>query len=488
MGTRPFALASAVAFVAACSAGYRVDDGEYCRRRPADPFCVGVGGGAGASGLGGGGAGPGGASGDAGTGGASGIGGGGGGSSGNGPCANDAACSIEKGGGSLCLGDACTEATATCAKATLVVVPDTAFTGAFDADLGGACFYRALGPALAAAAQSGGVTTRVVVYATAVEGPAVVPNGVRLEGRATAPATLIALTAGGASGAGGGAGASGAGGAGGGNATPALVTLGDGAALAGFVLDAEGAVGVRVAAGKASLEGPLELRGGKPALAVEGTARATVTGKAEAAVLFTGNARGVGVGPTASLTMAGDASETGLVLTGTNGGAAVLVEAGGTAAEVALTGVQLRGNTGGDVLGGTGAIEVRPGRKVALMNNVFENNNRGLNLNGGGASAPDAFVNVSLTGNRFVVGASAGVAICGADFFAGTTLLRLGAGNELPSGTVDTQAECAALTQQDSCNGGATPAQRDLGVLDIAKPFVVQCPTLPSRRVSGALP
>lgn len=75
-------------------------------------------------------------------------------------------------------------------------------------------------------------------------------------------------------------------------------------------------------------------------------------------------------------------------------------------------------------------------------------------------------VNLSLAGNRFVVGASAGVAICGADFLAGTTLSRLGAGNEPPSGAVDTQAACAALAQQDNCNGGAAPERRDLGVLD----------------------
>ncbi len=405
-----------------------------------------------------------------------------GGSGGDAACVGDAACTEA---GSLCVGKACTEPTTSCAKATLVVVPDPAFAGELAAELEGACFYRALGPALAAAAVNGDATTRVVAYASAVEGPAAVPAGVRLEGRPTAPATLVTLAGGGASGAGGGAGAAGAGGAG---VAPALVTLGDKAALAGFALDAEGAVGVRVATGKAALEGPLELRGGKPALSVEGTATATVTGKADATVLFTANARGVRVGPTAGLTMTGDTSETGLAFIGTNGGAAVLVEAGGTAAEVALTGVQFRSNTGGDVLGGEGAVEVRSGRKVTSASNVFENNSRGLTLNGGGVSGPNDFVNVSLAGNRFVVGASAGVAICGADFLAATTLLRLGTGNELPSGTVDTQAECAALSQQDGCNGGASPAQRDLGVLDIAKPFVVQCPSLPPRLAGGALP
>lgn len=461
------------ALAAACSSGFRVNPDGYCQRRPEDPACAaGAGGSAGASSEGGGGAG-----GSSGVGGAAGAAGGGGG-----PCASDAACAADEGAGSLCVVGACTKATADCTKATLVVVPDAAFAGALGADVAGACFYRALGAALAAAAAPASGTTRVLVYAAAVGGPAQVPAGVRLEGRATAPATLVGLTAGGAGGAGGGAGAAGAGGAG---VAPTLVTLGDGAALTGFALDAEGAVGVRVATGEASLEGPLELRGGKPALSVEGSATATVTGTQAAPVLFTDNARGVVVASAAGLTMTGDKSEAGLVLTDTNGGAAVLVEAGGTSAEVALTGVRFQGNTGSDVFGGTGAVEVRPGRKATLSDNVFENNRNGLRLNGLGTSEANDFVNVSLVGNRFVVSASAGVAICGALLNASSTLLFLGAGNELPSGVVATQAACSALTQQGNCNGGAAPEQRDLGVLDVAKPFVVQCPSLPPR-VGGA--
>ncbi|HEU4534154.1 MAG TPA: hypothetical protein VFS00_08550, partial [Polyangiaceae bacterium] len=467
MQLRAFGWVGAFA-LGACSSGYFVDQAEVCRRAPSAPGCPGPGGAAGASGFGGGGAGPGGEAGGAGTAGAAGLGGGGAG--GKAPCASDGACAADVGTGSVCVAGDCTAAAATCSKATLVVVAEGRDPG--DAALEGACHYRLLAPALADAV--GGATARVLVYASSVAGPVTVPDGVRLEGRATAPETLVVLAGGGAGGAGGGAGVAGAGGSG---PAPALATLGDGAALAGFALDAAGAVGVRVAAGKASLEGPFELRGGKPALSVEGTAVATVTGKAEAAVLFTGNARGVAVGPTAGLTMTGDRSETGLVLTGTNGGAAVLVEAGGTAANVALTGVRLADNRGSDVVGGEGAIEVRPGRKVTLTDNVLENNSRGLRLNGGGVSESSDFVNVSLVGNRFVVGASAGVAICGALLNASSTLLFFGASNELPSGAVDTQAACAALAQQDGCNGGAAPAQRDLGVLDIAKPFVVQCPS-----------
>lgn len=461
--------AGAFALVPACMAGSddtgpltcgeAADLGRPC----AEAGRGGVGGAGGVSGVGG-------------TGGAGQGGGGTGGSGGSDACDADGECTAA---GSLCVKAACTEPAASCTKGTLVVVPDGASEGGIAAELAGACHYRALSPALAAAVSNGSATTLVAVYAAAVEGPAVVPAGVRLEGRPTAPAALVDLTAGGTSGAAGSGGTGGSAGGGGGAVAP-LVALGNKATLVGFALDAGGAVGVRVAAGEAALEGPLELRGGAPALAVEGTAKATVTGKAEAAVLFTSNVRGaVAVGPAAGLTMTGDKSATGLVVAGTAGGAAILVEAGDSSAEVAITGVQLRANTGSDVVRGEGAVEVRPGRKVALADNLFENNGRGLQLNGGGVSGANDFVNVSLTGNRFVVGASAGVAICGALLNASSTLLFLAAGNELPSGTVDTQAECSALAQQGNCNGGASPAQRDIGVLNIAKPFVVQCPDLP---------
>src|SRR5262245_15021735 len=175
---------------------------------------AGAGGAAGVSGSGGGG-------GVGGVGGSGGV--GPGGSGGSDACASDGACAAA---GSLCVKQACTEPSATCTKATLVVVPDATFVGELAADLAGACFYRALGPALAAAAANAGATTRVLVYAAVVVGPAAVPPGVRLEGRATALATLVALTAGGgvagAGGAGGSAGSAGAAGAGG---AVALVTL-----------------------------------------------------------------------------------------------------------------------------------------------------------------------------------------------------------------------------------------------------------------------
>jgi hypothetical protein len=93
------------------------------------------------------------------------------------------------------------------------------------------------------------------------------------------------------------------------------------------------------------------------------------------------------------------------------------------------------------------------------------------------------FVDVSLTDNRFAVSASANVVIGGADLQTATTLLRLGAGNELPSGTVDTEGDCAALTQQDNCNGGAALGQRDLGYM--TNLLGVQCLSLPPRMAGG---
>jgi hypothetical protein len=394
---------------------------------------------------------------------------GGGGSAGAGPCVNDAACLDDKGTGSLCVANACTTPTSGCTKATLVVVPDPAFTGTLDADLAGACFYRALGPALGAVEAS--TTTRVVAYAQQLtaDAPVRVPTGVRLEGRPQAPSATTRLTVGDTAG-------------------KALVTLEAGAGLKGFELGGNNvAAGIVVEGVGAQLEGPLTVRAMTLGLEVVNKASAAVTGTAGEPVLFDQNKRGVVARPAGALTLTGDGA-TGLVFTGTSAGAAVLVEAGGNSAEVALTGVRLATNTGGDVEGGEGAVEVRPGRKLTLTDNVLENNRAGLRLNGLGTSGASDFVNVTLTGNLFVVGASAGVAICGADLSAGTTLLRLAAGNELPSGVVGTQAQCDVLeaAQLGNCNGGAEPGQRDVGYT--TNPLVVQCPTLPLRRTGKALP
>jgi hypothetical protein len=440
--------------VAACSSGFHVDQDEFCRRQPTAPSCPAPGGAAGASGF----AGAGGASGVGGAGGVSGLGGGG---AGGGPCASDGACAADEGAGSLCVGETCTAPTGACAKGTLVVVPDAAFAGELSADLEGACFYRALGPALAAAAAPASGTTRVLVYAAAVEGPAQVPGGVRLEGRATAPATLVALTGGGTSGAGGGAGASGAGG---GGATPVLVTLGAGAALSGFALDGKGVVGgVRAEAGAVRLDGPLTIANTTRALDLGGTADATVAGTEAAPVLVKGNQLGIVVGATAKLALTGDGDKGGVTVEGTTAGAGVLVLAGGVTATVRLEGLLAKDNKV-STADGSGAVELRQGRSVTIKNGVFEGNSRSLTLNGELTSDFTSFTNVVLEGNRFTLATPGqGSTICGSKL-GNQTELNLGPGNVFPLA----MTTCPPA-QVDSCNTGA-----DVGY-DTVNQFAIAC-------------
>jgi hypothetical protein len=392
------------------------------------------------------------------AGGTSGVGGGGAG--GADVCDGDAACAAA---GSLCVTKRCTEPAATCATGTLVVVPDPAFVGDLDAEFAKACHYRALGPALTVAAQGSG-TTRVVVYASAVEGPVDVPAGVRLEGRATAPATLVALTARGASGAGGGAGASGAAGAGGGNTTPALVTLGAGAALAGFALDGKGAVGgVRVEAGAVRLEGPLTVADATRAFDLAGTADATVAGTQAAPVLLKGNRLGIVVGPTTKLALTGDGEKGGVTVEGTTAGAGVLVLAGDLTGAIVLEGLWAKDNKGSSA-DGTGAVEVRQGRAVTIKNSVFEGNSRGLTLNGESTSDFTSFTNVVLEGNRFTLATPGqSSALCGSQL-GSETQLKLGSGNVFPTAMMT-----CPPTQVSNCNTGA-----DVGH-DTANAFAIVC-------------
>ncbi len=458
---RARALGWAGAFaVMACSSGFQIDLDGFCRGRPDSPECPPQGGSAGASGAGG----LGGASGVGGAGGAAGLGDGG---AGGAPCASDAACAADEGAGSLCVGEACTAPSTSCTKATLVVVPGEADEGAVDAQLAGACHYRALAPALADAAggAAGAGTTRVLVYASAVAGPAQVPNGVRLEGRATAPASLVAFTGGGASGAGGGAGASGAGGAGGGHPVPTLVTLGAGAALAGFALDGQGtAVGVKAEAGAVRLEGPVTVANTTRAVDLAGTADATVTGTEAAPVLLKGNRLGLVVGPTAKLTLTGDGDKGGVTVEGTTAGAGVLVLAGGVTSTVRLEGLLAKDNKNSTVTDGTGAVEVRQGRSVTIKGGVFEGNRQSVTLNGELSSGSTAFSNVVLEGNRFTLATPGqGSTICGSQL-GSQTQLRLGPGNVFPVA----MTTCPP-TQVDSCNTGA-----DVGY-DSVNQFALMC-------------
>jgi hypothetical protein len=379
--------------------------------------------------------------------GSSGHGGGGAAGTGGGPCADDAACGTAKGDGSLCVGGACTEAAAACSKATLVVVADD-FIGEVDkAGLDGACFYRQLDPALAAVVV--GATTKVTAFAisAAVAAPLTVPAGVTLEGRTPDPKVPVTLAV----------------------AAPVadapLVSVGAGGGLKGFALDGKGtAGGIKAEAGAVRLEGPLTIADATIGLDLGGTADATLVGTHEAPVRLSANQRGVVVGATAKLALTGDGEMGGVTVAGTTGGAGVLVVTGGSSAAVRLEGLLAKNNKVGTVDDGTGAIEVREGRAVAIKNGVFEGNRQAVTLNGRGSSGPTAFTNVVLEGNRFTLATPGqGSAICGSQL-GSQTQLKIGAGNEFP-----TAATACPPAQTDSCNAGG-----DVGH-DTANAFAIQC-------------
>ncbi|HEU4407705.1 MAG TPA: hypothetical protein VFS43_20745 [Polyangiaceae bacterium] len=304
----------------------------------------------------------------------------------------------------------------------------------------------------------------MVVYASSVAGPAVVPSGVRLEGRATAPASLVALAGAESNGAGGAAGTSGAGGAGGSSAPPALVTLGVGSVLAGFALDGKGAAaGVRAEAGALRLEGPLTVTNTTRAVDLGGTADATVAGTQAAPVLVKGNQLGIVVGPTASLALTGDGEKGGVTVEGTTAGAGVLVLAGEVGPAVRLEGLRAKDNKVGTV-DGTGAVEVRQGRSVTIKNGVFEGNRQAVTLNGELTSGFTSFTNVVLEGNRFTLATPGqGSTICGSQL-GNQTQLRLGPGNVFPLAATN-----CPPAQAGSCNTGA-----DVGY-DTANQFAITC-------------
>jgi hypothetical protein len=391
----------------------------------------------GASGLGGQGGvgGVGGVSGVSGSGGSGGSGGVGGGAGGAG-CVEDGACASQ-GAGSLCVGEVCTKASASCDKAALLVV-EKGFAGTLDDAPLGACYFRALDDALGAVDAE--KTKRLDVYAAAAtaSAPIAVGAGVRLAGHGPAAGQAVALAVTGGGGV-------------------ALVTLGDGASLAGFRLDAQGAKAVAVPAGAASLSGPLELRGGAPALAVEGTAQATVTGSATAKVLVTANARGVVVAAEAAVAMQGGDDPESLVVEDTNGGAAVLFEASTAAGQCSALGkVTLRRNKGVSGTDGTGALEVRRGRQVVVDGCTFEDNRQSVTFNGiGGAagSGPDDFAGVQLQRNQFAAALpteGGGSVVCGSNLGSDNTTLPLRDGNVFPSAL----ACDPAATSSFNCGGG----------------------------------
>jgi hypothetical protein len=379
-----------------------------------------------------------------GAGGTSGVGGGGAG--GQGPCASDAACTADEGAGSLCLGGACTEATATCTKATLVVVAE-GFAGDIDPALDGACFFRQIDPAFGAVVA--GTTAKVVAYAATatVAAPLAVPDGVTLEGRTTDPKVPVLVTV----------------------TTPVagapLVTLGSSGGLKGFAFDGKNAAGgVKAEAGAVRLEGPLTITNATRALDVGGTADATVVGTQEAPVRLSANKQGVVVGATAKLALTGDGAMGGVTIEGTTAGAGVLVLTGDVGPAVRLEGLLVKDNKSSTVNDGTGAVEVRQGRSVTVKNGVFEGNRQAVTLNGESGSGATSFTNVVLEGNRFsLTTPGQGSAICGSQL-GSETQLKLGPGNLFP-----TAMTSCPPTQVGSCNTGA-----DVGH-DTANSFAIVC-------------
>ncbi len=437
------AIAAAVATTHFSCADGDVDGAGDCTEL-VNGGCVppgGSGGASGASGTGGGGAGgaP-----QMGTGG-----GGMGGAGGSGGCEDDAACAPAQ--GSLCIGAACSKRSGQCDEAVRVVVEraDDALASAESRD---ACFYRALAPALTGTASG----TRVAAYAaTAVRasGPVTVPAGVRLEGHAAeaGKAVTLAVTAP--------------------IAGAPLVTMAAGSALAGFALDGGGtARGVAASTGAVRLEGPLRIAATQLALELTGDAVATVRGgNGTPPVVLTGNVRGIDVAQTAGLDLQGDGEAGGVLVETTGMAAGILLRAGDTSFENKLVGLLAKDNAGTSVLNGTGAVEVRQGRKVTVTGCFFRKNIRGINLNGENTSASDSFGSVVIASSTFETPSmTTGTAVCGTGF-TGVTQLVLGNGNVFPSGR-QTPADCTTLgevaNQGGACNGG-----NDLSVLDLAEPF-----------------
>ncbi|MCU0682391.1 MAG: hypothetical protein MUF34_09070 [Polyangiaceae bacterium] len=471
-------IALALAALGACTSAFdgRVDDESFCRTRPDDPVCgafaAGAAGAAGANAIAGSGiGGRSGTAGRAGSGGASGAGSAGsaGGAGGAGPCASDAACAVEVGPGSLCLGGACTKTTG-CDATTLVVV-DQAFVGPIDAALANACSFRQLATADAAIVLD--VTRALVVYAAALrlDAPFRLRRGVALEGRGAGGA-LVALDFAASS-------------------EGALLTLEDGSSATGFALEGHAtAIGVVAADGVASLRGPLTIAHARVALEPSVGATLEARGTQAAPVRLFENAVGARVPGSAALTLEGDGAAAGFVIEGTSGGAGVLVLNGDASAPVRLAGLLARHNLGSSAEG-SGAIEVRRGRTVAIVDGVFEGNVRALSFNGEGTSVFDSFVGVKIERNVFTNRPSASVLLCGTDLDASASL-TIGPDNRFDGTPLLSQAACQQIetSQRSSCELGGP-----LGYTATGKPFDLQCnalpvdlpPRAPSRRSSELL-
>ncbi len=338
---------------------------------------------------------------------------------------------------------------ANCDRARLVVV-QPGFDAKLDPALAGACRFASLDDALAVLAPG---AQRLAIYGqnASAAAPLVLPAGLTFEGHAADPAQPLALAVKAAA------------------AGAPLLTLGAGSTVKGVALEGptvEGEpvpAGVRVASGAVRLEGPLRLRRLSLALSVEGTATATVVGTKAAPVLVSGNARGVVVAPGAGLELTGEGGAS-VVLEKTSKGAALLVEKGdGSDIEITVSGVLVQDNRGSSGLDGTGGIEVRKGRQVAVRGCVFERNVISVCLNGEKSSVAASFSGLSLENNLFRIAlpsAGSGSALCGSNLGAVDTQLTLGAGNVFPSGAVSGAATCAALNdgQEFGCDAGGDVA------------------------------
>jgi hypothetical protein len=401
--------------------------------------------------------GTGGASGDSGggTGGTSGTpamgtGGGGTGGTGGGGCVGDTSCDVAN--GSLCVGGTCTKALGACDAKAFVVVEqsDEALAAAESRD---ACFFRALAPALTAV---GTETQRVAVYAATsvtVPTPITVPSNVALDGHTAEPGKAVALEVA--------------------ALTPGvpLVTMAPGSGLKGIALDGKGtSSGVLASSGAVRFDGPLRVASTTLAIELTGNAVATVRGAMTTPVIVTSNLRGIDVAQSAGLDLEGDGEAGGVLVETTGMSAGILIRAGDTAIENKLIGLLAKDNIG-STSNGTGAVEVRQGRKVTISGSVFRKNNVAISLNGENNSQFASFSNVLVSGSVFEnPSPTTGTAICGSGF-SGEIQLALGPVNTFPS-NLKTPDDCTALgsNQGGACNGG-----NDVSVIDLAKLFNLTC-------------
>jgi hypothetical protein len=443
-------LVSLIALAVACKSQFEADDGKYCQETG---NCSS---GRGGAGTGGGGNGDGGSAGDMGSGGSGGsVEGSGGGGSGGGPaeCTSDDIC-VEKAKlatgsdvqGVFCVAGACTKPAGMCLVAERVVIDSSrrapVVTGKTFAD---ACYFDSLEGALANPQAAMHVV--VVADAAALNAPLNLElNNVTLDGQASQAGQPVALSVTPADG------------------LPLVRLAGDDIRLKGFALDGANATpdvvaaGVTVAAGSTTLEGPFRLQRLPLALSVEEGAGVTVAGKADAAVLFTDNDRGVVVKATARLTMTGEGSADSLVVEGTRNGAAVFFDVGaGALACSTLKNVTLRDNVISNGDNGTGALEVRRGRQLVVDGCTFVHNRQSVTLSGSGSSSANDFLGVHLENNVFTdalpLGAGTGSVLCGDNLGSQGTALNLRDGNVFRSQPTGSCGDLPAASEFD-CNAG----------------------------------